>query len=200
MESTKIKRLFRAAVPPLAAVLVTFGLFMLLNLLYGIFPCGSNSIVWCDMEQQAVPLLMQFKQLVQSGETIAFSQLDAGGMRFYAVYFFFLSNPLSLLTLVTDIPADMLVVVLVIVKLALSAGTAAAWMRFRSRDISVPLQILLGVMYGCCGYGLFYYQNLMWLDIMAMMPLLISSMRLLLMKSKPLPYILALSAIMIMCF
>ena len=200
MESTKIKRLFRAAVPPLAAVLVTFGLFMLLNLLYGIFPCGSNTIVWCDMEQQAVPLLMQFKQLVQSGETIAFSQLDAGGMRFYAVYFFFLSNPLSLLTLVTDIPADMLVVVLVIVKLALSAGTAAAWMRFRIRDISVPLQILLGVMYGCCGYGLFYYQNLMWLDIMAMMPLLMISMRLLLKKAKPLPYILSLSAMMIMCF
>ncbi len=200
MESTKIKRLFRASAPPLAAVLVTFGLFMLLNLLYGIFPCGSNTIVWCDMEQQAVPLLMQFKRIVQSGETIAFSQLDAGGMRFYAVFFFFLSNPLSLLTLVTDIPANMLVVLLVIVKLALSAGTAAAWMRFRIRDISVPLQILLGVIYGCCGYGLFYYQNLMWLDIMAMMPLLMISMRLLLKKAKPLPYILSLSAMMIMCF
>ncbi|MCQ2407374.1 MAG: YfhO family protein [Oscillospiraceae bacterium] len=200
MESTKIKRLFCASAPPLAAVLVTFGLFMLLNLLYGIFPCGSNTIVWCDMEQQAVPLLMQFKRIMQSGETIAFSQLDAGGMRFYAVFFFFLSNPLSLLTLLTDIPANMLIVLLVIAKLALSAGTAAAWMRFRIRDISAPLQILLGVMYGCCGYGLFYYQNLMWLDIMAIMPLLMISMRLLLKKAKTLPYILSLSAAMIMCF
>jgi uncharacterized membrane protein YfhO len=200
MKKLNPNSLLRWAGAPLLSCLLTFALFLALNACFGIFPCGGNTIVWCDMEQQAVPLLVQFKTLVQQGESIVFSPLDAGGMRFYGVFFFFLSNPLSLLTLVTDTPADLLVVLLVLVKLALAAGTASLWLRYRVRKITVPLQILLGVMYGCSGYGLFYYQNLMWLDIMLMLPLLMLSMRMLLKKAKPLPYLLTLTAMMTLCF
>lgn len=185
---------------PLLSCGITLGLFLLLNTLYGIFPCGENSIVWCDMEQQAVPLLVQLKQQLQTGESIAFSQLNAGGMQFYTVFFFFLSNPLSLLVLLTDIPADQLVTLLVILKLALASGTAAFWFRYRIPALPASLTVLLGVMYGCSGYGLFYYQNLMWLDIMAMLPLLMFSMRRMLKKTDPLPYLLVLSAMMVLCF
>ena len=65
---------------PLVSCALTLGLFLLLDALYGIFPCGTNSIVWCDMEQQAVPLLMQLRVLLKSGESIWFSPFDAGGM------------------------------------------------------------------------------------------------------------------------
>lgn len=186
--------------PPLLGCGITLMLFLLMNALCGIFPCGANSIVWCDMEQQAVPLLVQFRQLVQSGESIAFSQLNAGGMHFYAVFFFFLSNPFSLLILLTDIPADMLVTLLAVLKLSLAAGTAVFWFRARIPALPAALAVLLGVMYGCSGYGLFYYQNLMWLDIMAMLPLLMFSMRRMLKKADPLPYLLTLSAMMLLCF
>lgn len=200
MKKLNAKSLLRWAGAPLLSCLLTFALFLVLNACFGIFPCGEKTIVWCDMEQQAVPLLVQFKTLMQQGESIMFSPLDAGGMRFYAVFFFFLSNPLSLLTLVSDTPADLLVVLLVIIKLALASGTAALWLRYRVRNLTVPLQILLGMMYGCSGYGLFYYQNLMWLDIMLMLPLLMLSLRMLLKKAKPLPYLLTLTAMMTLCF
>lgn len=186
--------------PPLLGCCITLTLFLLLNALYGIFPCGQNTVVWCDMEQQAVPLLLQFRQLVQSGESISFSQLNAGGMHFYSVFFFFLSNPFSLLILLTDTPADQLVTLLVVLKLSLAAGTATFWFRSRIPALPAALAVLLGVMYGCSGYGLFYYQNLMWLDIMAMLPLLMFSMRRMLKKADPLPYLLTLSAMMLLCF
>ncbi len=194
------QRLVRDAASALPACLITFLLFLLCSRVYGLFPCGGNSVVWCDMEQQAVPLLVQFKQLVQSGETITYSLLNAGGMQFYGIFFFFLSNPLSLLVLVCDTPADLLVNLLVFIKLALASGTAALWLRRRVPELANPMCILLAVMYGCSGYGLFYYQNLMWLDILLTFPLLMLTLRHLLNKGSALPYCLMLSAVMILCF
>lgn len=185
---------------PLLSGITVFLLFLLFNALYGIFPCGSNSIVWCDMEQQAVPLLMQLKQLLQNGETIAYSPYAAGGMEFYGIFFFFLSNPCSFLILLTDMRADLVIVLMVIIKLALSSVTAAVWLQYRVKDVPAGITLLLSIMYGCSGYGLFYYQNLMWLDIMVMVPLLLCAVRILLTKGKPLPYMAALSLSVILCF
>ena len=120
------------------ALAVTALLFAVYFALYHIYPLGSRSIVWCDMEQQAVPLLLHFKALVLRGESIAYSVLDAGGMQFYGVFFFFLSNPFSLLVLVSDIPADMLVTVMVAAKLALASGTAALWLCRRVPELPLP--------------------------------------------------------------
>lgn len=194
------RRILASAGLPLLSIVLTLALFLLLNLLYGIFPCGTNSIVWCDMEQQAVPLLLQFRELVRNGESILFSPYGAGGMHFYAIFCFFLSNPLSLLVLVTDIPADQLVTLIVFLKLSIAAGTATFWFRSRIRDCSAETSVLLGIMYGCSGYGLFYYQNLMWLDVMILIPLLMFSMRRLLKRTDPLPYFLVLTAIMLLNF
>lgn len=194
------RRICSIAGVPLLSAALTFLLFLLMNLCYGIFPCGTNSIVWCDMEQQAVPLLLQFRQMVQNGESVWFSSLNAGGMYFYSVICFFLCNPFSLLILVTDISANQLVTLLVFLKLSLAAGTASFWFRSRIRNCSAAAAILLGMMYGCSGYGLFYYQNLMWLDVMLLIPLLMFSMRRMLKRGSPVPYLLTLSAIMITCF
>ncbi len=194
------KRILRQGGVPLLAACLTFVLFLLFFALYGLYPAGNKSVVWCDMEQQAVPLLVQFKQMAARGESISFSALNAGGMTFYGVFFFFLSNPLSLLVLLCDIPADMLVNLLVIMKLALAAGTAAIWLRYRVPELPAAPQILLAMMYGCSGYGLFYYQNLMWLDIMVMLPLLFISLHILFRKQNPLPYFLTLCMTMLLCF
>ena len=189
----------RLAVPAMTAAL-TLGLYLILFAVFRIFPLGSNSIVWCDMEQQAVPLLVQMRELVRNGESIGYTVLDAGGMQFYGIFFFFLSNPFSLLIFCTEIPADQLVNLLVICKLALAAGTASLWMRSRVPDLAPEFQVLLGMMYGCSGYGLFYYQNLMWLDIMAMAPLLMLALRRLLRGGSGVPYLLVLCAMMTLCF
>lgn len=194
------RRVTESAGIPLLSCAVTLVLFLLLNTLYGIFPCGTNSIVWCDMEQQAVPLLMQLRVLLKNGESIWFSPFDAGGMHFYSVFCFFLCNPFSLLVLLSDIRPDRLVTLIVVLKLALAAGTGAFWFRRRIRGCSAANAVLLGVMYGCSGYGLFYYQNLMWLDVMLLLPLLMFSMRRLLKRADPLPFLLSLTAVMLTCF
>lgn len=194
------RKILQHTVPPASAFLLTLGLFLLYFAIYGLYPFGGKSIVWCDMEQQAVPLLVQFRRMAERGESIAYTALDAGGMPFYGVFFFFLSNPLSLLVLVTKIPADMLVNLLVIIKLSLASATAVIWLRTRAPEGSAVQQVLLAMMYGCSGYGLFYYQNLMWLDIMLLLPLLMISLRTLIRDANAVPYFLVLSMMMVSCF
>ena len=82
----RLARDLRVALP---ACLITFLMYLLCGRVYGLFPCGSNSVVWCDMEQQAVPLLVQMRELLRSGESLSYSLLDAGGMEFYGIFFSF---------------------------------------------------------------------------------------------------------------
>lgn len=185
---------------PLTACGVTLVLLLIGYAVYGLYPFGNGSLVWCDMEQQAVPLLMQLKQMAARGESIGYSALNAGGMRFFGVFFFFLSNPLSLTVLRTELRADLLVNLLVMAKLVTASGTAAVWMRYRVPALRPAMTVLLSVMYGCSGYGLFYYQNLMWLDVMILFPILMISLRLLIRQAKALPYFLSLCIIMTLCF
>jgi len=194
------QNILRRAGLPILACMCAFLLFLVFYSFYHIFPCGANTIVWCDMAQQTVPLLEQFRTICHNGESLSYTIFDAGGMQFYGVFFFFLSNPFSLAALFTDIPADQLAGLLVIVKLSLSAGTAALWLQYRAPKLQGSTVLLLAMMYGCCGYGMFYYQNLMWLDIMAMLPLLMLSMHHLLEKQKAAPYFFVLSAMMLLCY
>ncbi|MBQ3941193.1 MAG: YfhO family protein [Oscillospiraceae bacterium] len=183
-----------------AASGMTLILFLIGYAVYGLYPFGGRSIVWCDMEQQAVPLLMQLREMAERGESIGFSALNAGGMRFFGVFFFFLSNPFSLLIFLTDIRVDLLVNLIVPAKLILASGTAAIWLRRRTPALHPAHTVLLAVMYGCSGYGLFYYQNLMWLDVMVVLPLLMIALDILFRQGDARPYFLILCIIMTLCF
>ena len=197
---TMIRKALARCRIPLSACSITLILFLIGYAVFGLYPFGSKSIVWCDMEQQAVPLLMQLRQMTIRGESIAYTALDAGGMRFFGVFFFFLSNPFSLLIFVSDLRADLLVNLLVPAKLVLASGTAAVWLRRRVPALRPAQTVLFSVMYGCSGYGLFYFQNLMWLDVMVMMPVLLLSLHILLRQGDARPYVLSLSAVMLLCF
>ncbi len=182
------------------AVLLTLALFALFYALFDIFPFGVKSIAWCDMEQQAVPLLLQCKQILAQGESLWYSQLNAGGMNFYGVFFFFLSNPLSFLVLLTDMPVSSLMNLLVPMKLALAAGSMVILLRRRSSKLIPALAVLLGLMYGFCGYGLMYYQNLMWLDVQALAPLLLLAVDALLQKGRIVPYFCCICLNIVFCY
>lgn len=186
--------------PAICGTLLTLALFALFYALFGIYPFGVKSIVWCDMEQQAVPLLLQCKQILERGESLLYTPLNAGGMSFYGVFFFFLSNPLSFLVLLTDMPVSSLMNLLVPLKLAMASGSMVILLRRQTPKLSPALAVLLGLMYGFCGYGLMYYQNLMWLDVQALAPLLLLAVDALLQKGKVLPYFCCICLNIVFCY
>lgn len=174
---------------------ITLSLFLILYALASFYPFGDGLISWCDMNQQTIPLINTFKDILSNGEGLFQNFHHAGGMDFYGVFFFFVASPFNFLTLLVD-KADMgqFMNVLVALKLSVAAASASFFFSKRNQNLSVAVKTALGVSYAFCGYGMLFFQNIIWLDIMALFPLILLSCYALLEKGKMLPLILSLSA------
>lgn len=179
-------------IPPLI-VLCAMLIFYKAN---GLYPFGENTIAWCDMDQQVIPLLMQFKDILSGKEGFFYSFKNAGGMNFFGVFFFFLSSPFSLLIAFVDkADASSFANLLVMLKMCAVALTASIYLARKAPDAPL-LNIALSVLYAYSGYTMMYYQNVIWLDIVYLFPLLLMGLELLQDGKKTL-FILALTMSMV---
>ena len=81
-----VKKYYPLFLPPLLTLAVM--LYVFKN--YNMYPFGQGSIAWCDMNQQGIPLLMDFKDMLSGKDNLFFSMNNAGGMSFWGVFCFFL--------------------------------------------------------------------------------------------------------------
>lgn len=158
---------------PSAAFWITAGLLCLVYALFELFPFGEKTLSWGDMNQQVVPLMMEWKDILEGKSGFLLNLENAGGMSFWGVFFFFLSSPFTFLAAFVE-KADLyfLVNILVLLKLALSAFTASLFFREEQPGLGNRLNLFFSLSYGLCGYGLLYYQNLVWLDVLYLFPIL----------------------------
>ena len=163
------------------------------------FPFGMGTVSWCDMNQQGIPLLCDFKDILAGESGFFLNMKNASGMNFYGVFFFFLASPFSFLVAFVD-KADIpfLINILVVLKLSIASATAAYFFEKCFSKLSKGMQICLGTAYGICGYGMMFFQNIMWLDIMYLLPLLMLGIFNLIKKDKPLLLVLSLSGCIVM--
>lgn len=183
----------RLVIPPTVTVL----LMLLTFYKYKMYPFGTASLSWCDMTQQTVPLLEQFKDILDGGGNIFYSLKNSGGMEMYGVFFFFLSSPFTFL--VKFVPKEdmlMFMNILVMLKMAVCAFTASLCLMLCRKKLDAPSAVLLSVIYPFSGFVMMYYQNLMWLDMVYLFPLLITALYRITKRQKPLMYIIVLSAMM----
>ena len=167
---------------------------------YRLYPLGSKSIVWCDLEQQHIPLLLEFKNIIHSGGSLLLGK-GGGGMNIFGVFLFFISSPFSLLALLVDVRKIVYFInVITVLKLAASGFSASVFFRYIFKSLPASNNIILSLMYAFCGYGLMYYQNNMWLDMMYLFPILLLSLYRLVYSEKCDLYVICLSFSMILNF
>jgi uncharacterized membrane protein YfhO len=192
----KISRIWSAVLPSLL-VLVFFGIYFAGA---GLYPFGEDTISWCDMNQQVVPLLLDFKDILAGKSGFFLSFANGGGMNFWGVFFFFLASPFSFLVIFVE-KTDLLgfMNVLTVLKLAACAFTANLYFRkaCRNEGLSRWTAGLLSLLYVFGAYGFLYYQNSIWLDEMYLFPLLLLSLEALLEKKKVGPYIATMTAVVV---
>lgn len=163
---------------------------------FGLFPFGGKTLSWCDMNQQVVPLMLEFKDILAGKTGFLLNLQNAGGMSFWGVFFFFLSSPFTfLIAFVEKGSVYFLVNVLVLWKLALSASSASLFFREEQPGLETGAHLFLSVSYGLCGYGLLYYQNLVWLDVLCLFPILMIGFRRAVFQGKGCLFALSLAAL-----
>ncbi|MEG2174763.1 MAG: YfhO family protein, partial [Oscillospiraceae bacterium] len=161
----------------LVAALSALGLTSILFALGGLYPFGDCTLAWCDMQQQVVPLWMQLSDMLQGEVSPLYSLRAAGGMSLWGVLLFFVASPLSLLSVFWE-KGDMLLFanVMTLLKLGCCAATSAWFFHKRYEKLALPTVCALSLGYAFSGYSMMYYQNSVWLDVMALFPLLLLSM------------------------
>ena len=192
-----VKKYASLIISPLAVLLLMGIVFFC----YSLFPFAENTLSWCDMSQQVLPILLEFKDILAGHGNLFLNMENAGGMNFWGVFLFFISSPFSFL--VAFVPKEDMMVfmnILVVLKMMVCALTACIFFRRRFPNLGEGPTALLGVMYAFCGYTMMFYQNLVWLDMMYLFPLLLLGTERMLTERKPLLYCLTLCAVVTVNF
>lgn len=177
--------------------LIVISLVLILFKVNNLYPFSNDSIAWCDVCQQVIPLMNDFKDIIDGKQSITYNFANAGGMSFFGVFFFFLSSPFSILVVFIDKSQMMnFINLLVMFKMAMIGLTSSWYFRKKYPNNSVLFNIGLSLLYTFCGFVVMYYQNLVWLDCVYLFPLLLYGIDNILDNKNNIFYIVCLSLLM----
>lgn len=139
----------------------------------GVYPFGDQQILKSDAWHQYYPFLAELQNKLKSGESLYYTWNNGLGTNFWVLIAYYCSSPLNLLTVL--IPQSLLRIaytVFTAVKIGAAGLFCAIFLRqvFCRNDVSLTV---FGSFYAFSAYMMGYYWNIMWLDSVAMLPLVI---------------------------
>lgn len=197
-------------------VVLTAAFMLIAMAIIGITPFGDYSFVEYDCLQQYMPFFAElhekFGLLGSEGISAFFYSFNGGlGYNFLAVFFYYLASPLNLIiAFVSKESLLSAISILIVVKLALSAGTMGIYLS-HSRYLSASLGEKIGeenggtraclitafsLGYALSSFMLGYGYNIMWLDAFMLFPIVMLGLERFLQDNKPVMYIISLFFVM----
>lgn len=178
---------------PLAAGGLSLALYMIAYIFLGVWPVGDKSIMVVDMHHQYAPLLSELRDMLRSGSGFTYSFHVGLGGNFIPTFAYYLASPLNLLLLL--FPENLLtegILVITLIKGAATAASFAACAQYVARYRGAGV-VACSVLYALSGYMLAYSWNIMWLDVVALLPVVVLCMEHMLRTGKIIPYTLTLA-------
>lgn len=189
-------------IPFIASVIICAGC--------GIYPFGENCILHVDMYHQYCPFFMELQEKLTSGGSLLYSWNLGLGSDFISLFAYYLASPLNWLLILC--PKGLVIefmTLTVIAKIALG-GLFFFWFlkehfhllgkdgRYRANTVLPAL--VFSTAYAFSGYVATYSWNIMWMDAVALAPLIILGLERLVKKNKPTLYYISLSVAIISNF
>lgn len=178
---------------PLAAAGLSLFVLCMLYAWIGVWPLGEKSVMLVDMHHQYGPLLSELRYMLLHGENFTYSFHIGLGVNFLPTFAYYLASPLNLLLVLFPqrfLTEGILVITLLKNAAAAAAFTACAQYLYRRRD---GMMVAAGVLYASMMYMLAYSWNIMWLDVVALLPLVVLCMERMLRTGKWMAYTLTLA-------
>ena len=147
-------------------------------------PFGDQQILATDLWHQYYPFLVDFQDKLQEGGSLLWTWKSGGGTNYIALMAYYLASPLNFLSVL--VPAQYLREFLAVITCA-KIGAASLFFAmflnfvFKKRDITV---VGFGTMYALCAFVMGYYWNVIWLDTIALLPLVVAGTILVLRDNK----------------
>lgn len=171
----KAERISRKAEqhPLLWCFLLPFLVFGVGFVIQGIYPFGNAQILVTDLWHQYYPFLRLLQEKLRSGGSMLYTWRSGMGTNFLSLASYYTASPLNLLVLF--VPGAWLreaLTLFVMLKVGFAGLFCGMLLKdlFRHRDMSL---VCFSMLYALCDYMTGYYWNVMWLDTVALLPLVI---------------------------
>ncbi len=139
--------------------------------LIGVWPSGDGTALIIDSLHQYLPFYTDFHEKLRSAQGLLYSFSAGLGYNFWATYAYYLASPLNfLIVLVPKANVCDFMDLMILLKIGL-CGATCTWYLHRRNTRSSALPVAFGSMYALSSFMIGYYFNLMWLDSIAMLPL-----------------------------
>lgn len=161
------------------------------------FPFGQNQAAVIDMYHQYYPFIDELHEKLQNGGSLLYSWNGGLGTNFLALLSYYAASPLYFFTIfVPDAYLMEAVTVIILIKIGLAGAFMAVCLRgmHGKNDWSI---VAFSCLYALCSYTMGYYWCLMWLDIVAVLPLCMLGLNRLLDRGDFKLYTISLAAMMI---
>ena len=148
-------------------------LFMLAGYIaIGVWPFGDGTVLIIDSLHQYLPFYTDFHEKLVHHSSLLYSFSAGLGYNFWATYAYYLASPANfLIALVPTANVCDFMDYTILIKVALCGGIFS-WYLGKRRRRSLLEPVAFGTMYALSFYMIGYYFNLMWLDSIAMLPLI----------------------------
>lgn len=147
-------------------------LVMLINFAIKKFaPFGDQQILVVDLWHQYYPFLVDFQDKLISGQSMLQSWTNGMGGNYLALMSYYVASPINFLT--AFVPADFLrefLMLSVCVEVGCASGFMAIFLKKTFHRNGLPL-VFFSAGYGFCSFFMGYYWNVIWLNTVAMLPL-----------------------------
>lgn len=174
----------------------------------GVYPFGENCILHIDMYHQYCPFFMEFRDKLTEGGSLLYSWNLGLGADFTALYAYYLASPLNWLLVLC--PKGLVIEFMTLtiwIKIAL-AGLFFFWFLKEHFGLigkdghyhtsTAAPAIVFSTAYAFSGFVATYSWNIMWMDSIALTPLIIMGLERLVKKNRPALYYVSL-ALSILC-
>lgn len=181
---------------------VTLFIICLVFLLKGIYPFGSNTLIYSDMYEQVTSYLYYFYDAIKGSQSLLIDFSASSGINFFGVICYYILSPFSLLVLFAERSKIYLVMNIIIVCKLLLCNLTCLYMikyLFKKRN-NYLISILLALLYGFSIYSLNYYVITSWIDAMYMLPLIVVGLKKLFDEDKPGMYVICLTISLFLSF
>ena len=169
---------------------IPFLLLIILFFLKGFF--DKKTVIYTDTYVQYYPLFNYLKAILNGTASIFYSFNKNLGGTMFGTFFYYLSSPINIFVKFISRENIMLFFLwLIIFKISLCSLSMYLYMTYKHKKCNL-LIVCFSVCYGLMGYNINFFINFMWLDVVALAPIVLIGLDKLINKESPLLYIVAL--------
>lgn len=159
-----------------------------------IYPFGEQQFLVTDLWHQYYPFFQLLHEKLTEGGSLLYSWRTGMGTNFLALMAYYCASPLNLLCVF--IPQEQLrtgMMIILMLKFSFAGLFMAKFLHyaFGKSDVSITM---FGVMYALCSYMMGYYWNTIWIDVVALLPLVMLGLTALVREGKYRTYVFSLAA------